>query len=95
MDQYMKEEQRVESAMEKEKFIMRMEWFLKEDLMKVLCLDQEFFGIRMEDFVMKEITKMIREAMENHKNILNPTVSEILTIEKETYEFLGQKLWEN
>ncbi len=38
-----------------------------------------------------EITKMIREAMEEHKNRMNPTVSEILTVEKETYEFLRRK----
>lgn len=38
-----------------------------------------------------EITKMIREAMEEHKNRINPSVSEILTVEKETYDFLRRK----
>lgn len=38
-----------------------------------------------------EITRLIEEAMSNHKKINNPTIAEILNIEKETYDFIRIK----
>lgn len=39
-----------------------------------------------------EITELIEAAVENHKKIENPSVSEILNIEQETYDFIKQKI---
>ena len=38
-----------------------------------------------------QITEIIRECMERHRNILNPTVEEILRTEQETYEYIENR----
>ena len=38
-----------------------------------------------------QITEIIRECMERHKNILKPTVEEILAIEQETYAYIESR----
>ena len=38
-----------------------------------------------------EIPEIISACMENHKNIADPTVEEILKIEQETYEFIKNR----
>lgn len=35
-----------------------------------------------------QITQLIQQCMENHKIIANPTLEEILSVEKETYELV-------
>lgn len=39
-----------------------------------------------------EITELIQEAVYHHKRIDNPSVSEILNIEQETYDFIRQRI---
>lgn len=39
-----------------------------------------------------EITELIEAAMNNHKKIENPSVSEILNIEEETYDFIKRRM---
>lgn len=39
-----------------------------------------------------EITELIEEAVYHHKRIKNPSVSEILNIEQETYDFIKQRI---
>lgn len=39
-----------------------------------------------------EITELIEEAVYHHKRIDNPTISEILNIEQETYDFIRQRI---
>ena len=38
-----------------------------------------------------DIPEIIRICMENHKNIMNPTVEDILNTEQETYEFINNR----
>lgn len=38
-----------------------------------------------------QIPEIIQSCMENHKNIVNPTVEEILNTEQETYEFIKNR----
>ena len=38
-----------------------------------------------------QIPEIIRECMENHKNIADPSVEEILKTEQETYEFIKNR----